>query len=54
MERGLRRLTNPVDDWCNISLDDIIIDRVLLPITFSEKLIWNNEDNRSNETSVSK
>lgn len=37
MERGLRTLIKPVDDWCNISLNNIIIDRVLLPITFIEK-----------------
>lgn len=37
MERGRRVLVKPVDDWCDISLDDIIIDEVLLPITFSEE-----------------
>lgn len=37
MKRGQRMQVNPVDDWCNISFDDVIIDEVLLPFTFIEK-----------------
>lgn len=37
MWQGNRRLIEQVDDWAGVDFKDIIIDEVLLPITFIEE-----------------
>lgn len=53
MWQGKRRLIKTVDDWAGVDFNDIIIDEILLPITFVEEL-YKIDKNISNETSVSK